>query len=142
MLWRLFVKRAVSMMQIREKIHCFKYSIQHKSFVDRDLQFWSNSSLFQPTVISVSCRTINLLFLYHIEQLFMLFMYHIEQLVPSNLLLIYHFEQLIAINLLFLYHIVSYLNAHQRNVYFFDVLTTLATNSSIFNYKMIISCFY
>ena len=32
MLWRLFVKRTVSMLQIREKIHYFIYFIQYKSF--------------------------------------------------------------------------------------------------------------
>ena len=35
------------MLHIKKKIHCFIWSIQHKSFVDRDLLFLSNSSLYQ-----------------------------------------------------------------------------------------------
>ena len=36
------------------KIFCFKYCIQHKSFVARYLQFWSNYSFFN----TIECRRI------------------------------------------------------------------------------------
>ena len=39
MLWRLFVKGTVFMIQKSKETHYFNYSIQHKSFGEWDLSF-------------------------------------------------------------------------------------------------------